>query len=392
MIEYKTIPEDISVANRNTNPVKRKVRNYLGIDVYEAAIQRAKEMFSQFDTVAVAFSGGKDSIVVLELLDAVRIDLGIEKKLKVFFWDEELIADTHVEFMKKIYFSGRFDFNWVCAPLRSEKYILGHNYNYIQWDVTREFLRPIPEWAIDLTSEAPCHESDIFLKHFQKTLGNYVICLGLRAQESLNRLNAVFLSTNFDRPWLGIENGGYKAKPTYDWSEKDIFKFLMIRGIEYAPVYDAQTWGKSALRVATPFTNEGAKNLHLLKEYDPIFYNRLITVFPEMQVQERYYKHMDTEAVYEKYGVSKEGILQYVEDNIRGRNKAKVMRILHRIFTEREKEAKNGREISCYPLFYVFSSIVRGTYKRDIIPIGNSSVTPKMLEYEKQAKQKQAEA
>lgn len=391
--EYKTPAGALDPAAHNLAIIKDRQRKYLGIDVLEAAVQRAKFLFSTFDTVAVAFSGGKDSIVTLELLDMVRIDMGIEKKITVFFWDEELISNAHADFMKEIYDSGRFIFNWMCAPLRSEKYILGNNSAYIQWDITREFIRPLPEWAIDMTHCAASDENTVFTEHFQKALGaNYVLCLGIRAQEGQNRLNATMVAADIDRPYLVKESGGTRAKPIYDWSEKDIFKFIQDYGIKCAPVYDTQAWGKCPLRVATPFHSEGAKNLPLLKQYDPEFYDRLTTVFPEMIVQARYYKDLDTQAVYEKYGVHKQGILDYVEENIKGRSKEKCLKILTFIWKTRDEEKQTGRDISAFPYYYLFQNIVNGGYKRTILPIPNQSVTPKMLDYEKKAKEYEATA
>lgn len=42
-------------------------KNYLNINVYEATQKRLKYIFDEFDNVLVAFSGGKDSGVLLNL-------------------------------------------------------------------------------------------------------------------------------------------------------------------------------------------------------------------------------------------------------------------------------------------------------------------------------------
>lgn len=381
---------DLSAIDEQKGQISGKVRKYLDKDVLEAAIERAKYLFSRYDDIIVSFSGGKDSLVVLELMDMVRIELGIKKKLEVLFWDEELISDEHDAFLRKIVATERFNFHWVCAPLKSEKYILGQNFPYVQWDITREFVRTPPDYAIKLFGIEPCSEHDVFVKHFEQNYKNYANCLGLRASESLNRLRAV-MRTAGDLPFIVQEGKGVNTKIIYDWTTKDIFKFLYDYKIEYAPVYDAQTWSKSQLRVATPFTSEGAKALHLLKEYDPMFYDRLTTVFPEMHIQERYHKHIDKKAVFEQYGVTREGIYQYIQDSLHGRMKDKAIESVNICFKAREEDEKLNRFPSRFPILYIFENVVLGTYKRCIVGIGDrqfkeysKAAQEKYLKYEKQ--------
>jgi len=47
---------------------KRLVKNYLKETFYEATLQRLYYIFSKFDHVVVAFSGGKDSGILLEFI------------------------------------------------------------------------------------------------------------------------------------------------------------------------------------------------------------------------------------------------------------------------------------------------------------------------------------
>lgn len=385
LLEYKTKATFENSVRWNDTTIKLRKYKYLEIDVLEAAIARCKYILSRYDDVIISFSGGKDSIVVLELMDMVRIEMGITKKLKVLFWDEELISDAHHDFLVKIYNTERFDFKWVCAPLKSEKFILGDSRPYIQWDVTREFVRTPPEFAIKLFHLNPSSEHDIFNQVFRDEFSNFGLCLGLRAAESLNRKNGVFASANIERPYE-IQDGmnGAKLKPIYDWSEKDIFKFLLDFKVEYAPVYDGQIWAGAALRVATPFTNEGAKHLDQLKVIDPLFYDRLITVFPEMSAQERYYKHYDEDVIYEKYGINKTGILKFIEENLHGRNKERCLKQLVSIWTSRLDSIKNGTK-PVYPLIHVFKSVYKGDYKRAIKGLPRMDVTDKMMQYEKGA-------
>ena len=106
-----------------------------------------------------------------------------------------------------------------------------------------------------------------------------------------------------------------------------------------------------------------------------------------MAVQERYYAHLDKNAVFTKYGISKEGILAYVEENLYGRSKEKCMKCLDTVWTRREADYANGEPISVYPLLYVFKSVVNGAYKRTISPIAPKHATPEMILYDNKAKE-----
>ncbi len=372
-----------------------KVEKYLDINVMEAARQRARYLFSVYDSIIVFFSGGKDSLVVLELMEEVRIELGIEKKLDVVFLDEELISDSHVEFVDKIARSGRFQFYWVVAPFTSEKFILGKKLKYVQWDVTRKWTRTPPDYAVKIFDAGEMHESDVFNRLFSDKYRNACVCLGLRAAESRNRRLSVFKSTDHERPYIVQAASKYvEAKPIYDWQTKDIFKYFMDNKVEYAPVYDAQTWAKANLRVATPFTNEGAKSLDKLKKYDPVFFDRLMQVFPEMIVQERYYSMWDNKAIFKKYGVTEKGIVNYIDAELHGSDKLRAVDTVQRLFINRENDRKNpkmqedGRPWVRYPLFYIFYQVIIGGYKRFIPALAHYAYTPEMALHEEAAAKK----
>ena len=90
---------------------------YIDTDVYTEAKKRIKHTLLAFDTLIVSFSGGKDSLVVLKLVEEVYREMGIKEKVKVAFLDEQLIPDYVVDFVREIYESGRYDFRWYAYPL-----------------------------------------------------------------------------------------------------------------------------------------------------------------------------------------------------------------------------------------------------------------------------------
>lgn len=126
---------------------------YIDNDVYSEAKKRIKKIIASFDSVIVAFSGGKDSLCVLHLVQEVYNELGITEKVKVFFRDEELIPDDVIEFVKGYAESGTYDFRYYAIPLKSSKYILGNSEEYIQWDSNRKWLRTPPRMPLHCRKE-----------------------------------------------------------------------------------------------------------------------------------------------------------------------------------------------------------------------------------------------
>lgn len=167
---------------RNKAPRERK--EYLDIDVLQAARQRINHILDVFDSVLVCFSGGKDSLVVLNLVEQIYKERGIKQKIKVVFRDEELIPDNVVEFVQSMYESGKYDFRYYAIPLKSQKYVLGKIEEYVQWDRNREWIRKPPSYAIRLADGDKRlftqYDADAFICKNEK--GNVAMITGIRAQ------------------------------------------------------------------------------------------------------------------------------------------------------------------------------------------------------------------
>jgi len=147
-------------------------------------------------------------------------------------------------------------------------------------------------------------------------------------------------------------------------------------------VYDKQVWGKAEFRVATPFNNAGSKVLDKLKGYDPEFYDRITTIFPEMIVQEKYYKQIDQQKIFQNYGVTPMGILKWVEDNLVGEDKKKCLESLQQVFKNRAIDVVQNTGWVRYPLKWVFYSCFVGSYKQFITVVAESGFTEEMKKHE----------
>jgi len=363
---------------------KKQVR-YIDTDVLTEAKKRINHVLNNFDKIFVCFSGGKDSLVVLHLVEQVYKENNISEKINVIFRDEELIPDDVVDFVTEHVKSGKYNFYYYAVRLYSEKFILGKTYQYIQWDNEREWVREKPDFAITdpLDRVFSQHTMDEFCASGHK--GKLAFLNGIRADESILRYQSCLNKKNENYINASGTPNVHLVKPIYDWSEKDVFKFFYDNDIKYCEIYDNQMWARQNLRVSTPFHAEAAKRFDKVKTVYPVFYQQLINIFPEMLMQEKYWGFLDRDLAIEKYPKSWNGIFQYIKENIEDPRlkKLAIKRVLSAKMNRENKIKKNPESIANYggyPVYYVFKKILKGEFEREIQP--QSKLHKKDIEFE----------
>lgn len=345
-------------------------------NVYEAALDRIDRVYSSHDEVWVSYSGGKDSLVCLKLMEEYLDSKGWKDKINVIFRDEEVINGSIRDFVLSQYDNPRYNFVYLATPLQSEIYILGEKRKYIQWDEKRKDNWIVPKPDVAQTMKGVMKQEEFEKYFFKDKRKRIALCIGIRAQESLLRFQGITASTI---PYLtksALVKNVSMFKPVYDWSEKDVFKYFYDKDIEYCKVYDSQVFNKDPLRVASAIHAEAAKQLHKLKTSDPVLYNQIMEVFPEVDVQARYYKSMmkgNTEKIAyeykEKAGDAWGAIYLYIKENITDQYQYnQAMQKVAQVRRSRAKNQKPDDPLAGFPALYVFGKILGGGYKRSIVP------------------------
>ena len=263
----------------------------LGVDVLTIAKQRIINSFKNKQDVTLSLSGGKDSIVLSELMYRLAKSGEIDpKRIEVIFVDEEAVYPSVDEVMKSWrikWLSLGSKFSWFAMEYKHFNCfnLLQNDESFICWDETKKdsWVRPKPTFAISHHPLFTPREQS-----YQDFLTRYcsgrVNSVGLRVSESFRRRNAIAQS-----------KGNNYVYPIYDWYDSDIWRYIRDSKVEFPDAYLFMYQiglTKKNLRISQFFSIDTARSLVQMTEFYPELFNKILKREPNAYLATLYW---DTE-------------------------------------------------------------------------------------------------
>lgn len=260
-------------------------RMYLQQNVFDAALDRIRWLYDEFNNIYVNFSGGKDSVVILNL----ALKVAKEKNrlpVPVLFVDQEAEWQSTIDLVEQVMTDTRVEPHWLQVPLR----LFNATSTQDQWlhcwhpEQEEHWVRPkhpisIKENHFGTDRFAELLDAYVRYKHKDEPAINLT---GVRTEESPSRLLGLTVYETYKGETWGAKRSGknkYNFHPIYDWSYTDVWKAIHDHDWPYNKIYDAQyQYGVPIrkMRVSNVHHETAVNTLHYLQELEHDTWERIV--------------------------------------------------------------------------------------------------------------------
>lgn len=254
-------------------------------NVFDAALDRIRFIFDEFDEVAVAVSGGKDSTVIFNLAMRVAKERG-RLPLTVFWIDQEVEWQATVDWCEAVMTRPDVRPLWFQMPMVITNNASAYErFNYCWREEDKEsWTHPKHPVSIKVNRYGTTRFHELFAAIMGVEYAGKRMCWlgGMRAEENPKRFvgltNAVTYKwvTWGSKPTKNREH--YVFHPIYDWTWRDVWKAIQDNQWPYNRVYNAYYQmgvPVMAMRISNLHHETAFQNLLLVQEIEPETWNRV---------------------------------------------------------------------------------------------------------------------
>ncbi len=271
------------------------IKKYRDVNVLDAARERIRYTFDNFEKIYVSFSAGKDSSVMLHLVmeEAIRRN----RKVGILLIDLEAqykLTIEHAQAMFKLY-ADNMEIYWVCLPIKLRNSVSNYEPIWCCWQPEKrdEWVREFPDFPGVITDASyfdffqPWMEFEEFIVLFGAWYSKGVdtaAFIGIRTDESLNRFRTIAV-------WEKGMHGGkryttkvidnlYNIYPIYDWHVNDIWRYhAAYPHLPHNEVYDRMHLAglsPSQMRLCQPYGDDQKRGLWLYHIIEPQTWGKVV--------------------------------------------------------------------------------------------------------------------
>ena len=205
-------------------------------NVYDAALERIRWCFDEFEDVVVSYSGGKDSTVIFEM----ALQVAKEKNrlpLKVMWLDQELEWKSTVEQVKSVMYRPEVEPMWYQIPmliLNASSGVKGNTWLHC-WYHNEEWAREQDPISIKVNRFGTNRFHDLFGAISKVEFAGKKVCYlgGVRAEESPGRYLSLTATPKYKWVTWGKKNDPkeeHYTMPVVTIYDPEIKKYVIIDG------------------------------------------------------------------------------------------------------------------------------------------------------------------
>ncbi len=296
-------------------------KRYKEQNVWEAARERFRTIYREFDRVSVSFSNGKDSGLMLNMaIDAAR-EAG-KLPVHAMYIDMEAQYAKAIEFTHRMFNRPEVDGWWICLPIHLRNAVSQFKPYWLCWDEDKRdaWVRDLPDspYVVNDPNYFPFFERGMEFEEFVPKFAEWfsqgqktAICVGICSDESLNRFRTI--RNEKKETYNGLmwttklfpktDKEIYNVYPIYDFKVKDVWIANGRQGYDYNKIYDIMYLAGVPLdkqRLCQPYGDDQRQGLYLFKILEPETWAKIVNRVEGANFGNRYTENDRTTLGYYK--------------------------------------------------------------------------------------------